>query len=85
VTEEKVHENRIRRMASRQGYRLTRSRRRDPYAKGFGLYDLVDANGKSVMAGETEHSFRFELDQIERFLTRKGGTVKFKSAGKRKR
>lgn len=37
----KVHENRIRRMAERQLLRLEKSRRRDPHAVGYGLYSLV--------------------------------------------
>lgn len=36
----KVRENRIRRMADRQGYRLLKSRRRDPLATDFGTYRL---------------------------------------------
>jgi hypothetical protein len=35
---EKIRENRVRRMLSRQGYKLSKSRRRDPLALDFGQY-----------------------------------------------
>ena len=44
---DKVLENRLRRMADRQGFRLVKSRRRDPRARDFGTYSLVDENGDS--------------------------------------
>ena len=37
---EKGRENRLRRMAERQGLRLERSRRHDPRASSYGLYAL---------------------------------------------
>jgi hypothetical protein len=36
----KVRENRIRRIASRQGLRLEKSRQRDPMALDYGKYSL---------------------------------------------
>ena len=45
TTPEKVRENRIRRMAERQGLVLTRSRRRDPQAFDYGRYWLTAAVG----------------------------------------
>lgn len=48
----KVFENRLRRAAVRQGYRLEKSRRRDERAITYGLYRLVDMfNGEIVGAG----------------------------------
>jgi hypothetical protein len=41
MTSEKVRENRVRRMAKRHGYRLEKSRRRDPLALDFGQYRLT--------------------------------------------
>jgi hypothetical protein len=38
----KIRENKLRRMADRQGLRLIKSRSRDPRAKDFGLYALID-------------------------------------------
>jgi hypothetical protein len=43
VTAEKVRENRLRRMAERQGLELRKSRRRDPRAKDYGRWYIVDA------------------------------------------
>jgi hypothetical protein len=37
---EKVRENRLRRMAHRQGKRLSRNPTRDPYALKFGVYSI---------------------------------------------
>ena len=62
MSEEKVQENRLRRMAERQGLRLVKSRRRDSRALDYGDYwlmagiDLVpNTRGKG-------------LDHIERYL-----------------
>src|SRR5262245_18862319 len=41
-TKTKVRENRLRRMASRQGLRLEKSRQRDPMALDYGKYRLVN-------------------------------------------
>src|SRR3712207_211748 len=43
--EEKVRENRLRRMAQRQGLTLQKSRRRDPYALDYGKYWLAKVEG----------------------------------------
>ena len=42
IQSEKVTENRVRFQANRQGFRLARSRRRDPAAIDFGTYSLFD-------------------------------------------
>lgn len=59
---EKARENRLRRKAERQGYKLVKSRLRDPDATGYGTYQLVPAKGKP----RTFNS----MDAIEAFLTR---------------
>jgi hypothetical protein len=41
----KVRENRLRRMAERQGLRLVKSRRRDPLAIDYGRYRIETADG----------------------------------------
>jgi hypothetical protein len=56
----KVLENRIRRVAARRGFMLTKSRRRDPRALDFGQYTLTDQHGKS-------HVFA-TLAEVERAL-----------------
>jgi hypothetical protein len=53
-TQEKVRENRLRRMAARQGLQLVKSRRRDPRALDYGTYWLVDAAGVEVASGDTD-------------------------------
>jgi hypothetical protein len=66
-----VRENRLRRMADRQGLVLQRSRRRDPWALGFGTYQLIGKDGRnSVMDGGTDRGYGRSLDEIEGYLTR---------------
>ena len=55
---DKVRENRLRRMAERQGLQLVKSRRRDPRALDYGEYHL---------AGKTCGN----LDEVEALLTGK--------------
>jgi hypothetical protein len=67
---DKVRENRLRRAAERQGYRLIKSRRRDPYALDFGLYGVVDAETRGTVnpsLGRSPHSWT--LDEVEQWLT----------------
>ena len=70
MTAEKVRENRVRRMADRQGLSLHKSRRRDPRAIDYGLYMLVDPSTNTVVAG-TEGTGRpnLSLDDVEEWLT----------------
>jgi hypothetical protein len=63
---EKVRENRIRRMAERQGYRLVKSRRRDHRALEYGNYWLHNERHVGVLGGRRGVS----LDDIEEYLTR---------------
>ena len=63
-TTEKVHENRLRRMAERQGLVLHKSRRRDPYAIDFGAYWLT--RGRKVLTDP------LDLDGVEAYLTGEG-------------
>lgn len=61
---EKTRENRLRRMADRQGLTLRKHRRRDPRAIDFGTYYLVDAASNYIVAGE-----RMDIDEVEHYLT----------------
>jgi hypothetical protein len=45
---EKVRENRLRRMAHRQGKRLSRNPTRDPYATKFGMYSIDGVRDQRV-------------------------------------
>jgi hypothetical protein len=38
MTDDKVRENRLRRMATRQNLQLMKSRRRDPFAPDYGMF-----------------------------------------------
>src|SRR5262247_1792129 len=51
----KVRESRLRRIASRQGLRLEKSRQRDPMAPDYGKYSLVN--------GRSNHIYTFSLDR----------------------
>jgi hypothetical protein len=69
---EKVRENRLRRMAQRQGLELRKSRTRDPRARDYGKYWLVDPFINNIVFGELPGEWRgnaANLDDIERYLT----------------
>ncbi len=72
----KVLENRLRRMADRQGYRLLKSRARDPRDLTFGGYQLVNlqSGGVDFGWGNATRGYAASLEDIEEFLTapRKG-------------
>ena len=51
MTAEKIRENRLRRMAERQGLELRKSRRRDPRAKDYGRWYIVDVE-REIEAAE---------------------------------
>jgi hypothetical protein len=59
--DEKVRENRLRRMAERQGLVLHKSRRRDPLALDYGRWTIVDGDS-------TERHQTTDLDSIEAYL-----------------
>lgn len=69
-TAAKVRENRLRRMAERQGLQLERSRRRDPRARDYGLYRIMDTATKSVVHDLGGSHYSLSLDDVERYLTR---------------
>lgn len=58
----KTRENRVRRMAERQGLKLSKTRRRDPRAVDYGHYFLT-REGVQLLATP-------DLDAVEHFLTR---------------
>lgn len=81
MTDEKVRENRVRRVAERRGYRLTRSRRRDPLAFDFGGYMLVETFRNVVVLGGEPHAFAASLDDVETYL--EGGAKSVTKTAKR--
>jgi hypothetical protein len=67
--EDKVLENKLRRMASRRGWRLEKSRRRDPNALDYGGYMLVDAYRNIVLYGAHQHQYELSLQDVQAILT----------------
>jgi len=67
----KVRENRLRRMADRRGYRLDKSRARDPQALTYGGYQLINLEhgGCDCGWGNAGRGYAATLDDIEEFLT----------------
>ncbi len=61
-----VQENRVRRMAQRQGLQVMKSRRRDVRAIDYGTYWVVDPYTNGVVLGS---EWGFTLDEVEAFLT----------------
>lgn len=70
MTSEKVRENRLRRMAERQGLKLVKSRRRDPLAVDYNLYALIPEKQYAI-SGEWKEGgrFGFTIDEVEEILT----------------
>jgi hypothetical protein len=62
----KIRENKLRRMAERQGFRLKKSARRDPRAIDYGLYWIIDQRNNTFATG---HDTGMTFDEVERFLT----------------
>ena len=69
--ENKVRENRLRRMADRQGLKLQRSRRRDEKAIDYNLYAITThGGGRGTIHPEGPISpFTLDLDEVEEYLT----------------
>jgi hypothetical protein len=65
---DKVRENRLRRMAERQGYVLVKSRRRDPQAYDFGGYMVVEMTTGGVVLGSHPLPYSLDLDAVEGWL-----------------
>jgi len=69
---DKVHEeNRLRRMADRQGLRLAKSRARDPNSVTYGGYMLVELGTDRIVfgTGVLHRGFSASLKDIARYLT----------------
>jgi hypothetical protein len=71
MSDEKVRENRLRRMAERQGLRLVKSRRRDPHALDYHRYALISENEYKIAGGWKEGGrFGFTIDEVEALLSK---------------
>jgi hypothetical protein len=69
MSDEKVRENRLRRMAARQGLRLVKSRRRDPLALEYERYALISENEYKIAGGSTDGRFGYTIDEVETLLS----------------
>lgn len=67
--EDKIRENRLRRMAERQGLALRKSRRRDPNALAYGLFMVIEPKANVIVAGSSEIGFSLDLDGVEDWLS----------------
>ena len=65
MDEEKVRENRLRRMAKRQRLELQKSRRRDVRAYDYGTWWIVEPQSNALVAGG---ELGMTLDEVERYL-----------------
>jgi hypothetical protein len=70
----KVHENRLRRIAERQGLRLLKNPRRDHHATDYGSYKLTDMNDGLVADFGWDRPALAKsgswLNEVEAYLTR---------------
>jgi hypothetical protein len=65
----KVLENRLRRMAERQGLQLIKSRRRDPLALDYGTYRVETVAGEQAPGFVVTDGTGLTLEEVERLLT----------------
>ena len=66
---EKVRENRLRRMAHRQGMRVEKSRTRDRRGLEYDKYKIVNIATDSTVAGRSAFpSYTLSLDEVEGYL-----------------
>ena len=66
---EKIRENRLRAAAQRQGFRIVKSRRRDPRALDYGGYMIVNPCNNSAEAGGMGDGFSMSIEDVEKWLT----------------
>lgn len=71
MTKEKIRENRLRRMAERQGLKLHKIKRQDPRAIDYGTFYLVDLRLDSLVFPQSygETGIGATVDEIEQYLT----------------
>lgn len=65
---EKVTENRLRRIAARRGYTLTKSRTRDPKALNYGRWAIFNGVGDLPVRIDGEMASMLTLAEIEEFF-----------------
>ena len=67
---QKVQENRLRRVASRRGLRIEKSRRRDPDALDYGLFAIFDIESRGTIHphGPQSSPYALDLDDVREWL-----------------
>lgn len=76
MSDEKVRENKVRRKLERMGYRLEKSRRRDPDAIDYGLYAIVDPETHGLMHPSASWgAHALTLDEVEQWANETGPTI----------
>ena len=70
MTAEDVREDRLRRKLDRMGYKLMKSRARDPDDITYGGYQIINLEHGGVDAGygNANRGFAFDLDQVEEWI-----------------
>ena len=68
MTTDKTREARMRRLATRRGYILRKSRTRNPDAIDYGGYMLVTAERNLSVLGTAPFAFSASLDTVAAFL-----------------
>jgi G:T-mismatch repair DNA endonuclease (very short patch repair protein) len=64
---DKAREDRIRRALAHQGFRLAKSRIRNPKLPGYGGYMVINAATNYIEAGAAVNGFDMSLDEVEAF------------------
>jgi len=79
---EKIRENKLRRMAERQGLRLEKCRRRDVNSIGYGTYHIIyaengggDWRSRTIIAGDADAGYGLTLGMVEKWLTTDAGIL----------
>jgi hypothetical protein len=73
MTAEKTQEIRVRRMLDRQGYKLSKSRRRDPKALDYGTF-TISRGAAQFTVGSLDEAEQWALDEPARRARRKPKT-----------
>ena len=64
----RVKENRLRRMANRQGLSLVKTKRRDTRATDYGTFKVVDAK-TGMLDQRADQRAGLSIDEVEQLLT----------------
>ena len=67
---EKTRESRVRRLAKRKGYHLSKSRQRDPEGSIAG-YLILDPDTNACVAGGRDWFEKLSLEEVEAWLSTK--------------